>query len=144
MPVDIKVFLLHQADGLITGVYQTSETAPPTSLIPGQQVGPAVDLDQPVCLRPNDFCILGGLVVERATISATVSAATIPADGIAECVIAGLPDPCRVTIIGAVSAAPAEVNGGTLTLTSTQPGAITIRVTADPTHKPWETVIHAA
>lgn len=92
----------------------------------------------------TNWRVVNGAVVERAAIAAVVSGETIAADGIAECLITGLPNPCSVTIAGAAEVAPAEVAGGTLALTSTQPGAITIRVTADPTHKPWETVIHAA
>lgn len=91
----------------------------------------------------KEYRVVDGAVVERATIAATVSAETIAADGVAECVITGLPDPCSVTISGAVQAEPAVVAGGTLTLTSTQAGDIRVGVTADPTHKPWETVINA-
>lgn len=92
----------------------------------------------------KEYRVVDGAVVERATIAATVSAETIAADGIAECVITGLPDPCRVIISGAATMAATQVTGGTLTLTSTQAGAIRVSGTADPTHKTWETVIHAA
>lgn len=103
-----------------------------------------VMLTAPLAGPIRNYRIVNGEAVERDTIAATVSTDTIAADGIAECVIAGLPDPCRVAISGAVQAGPAEVTGGTLTLTSTVPGAIRVAVTADPTHKPWETTIHAA
>ena len=55
----------------------------------------------------------------------------------------GLPAPCTVTVRGVVSAGPLEVTGGSLTLTSTAPGANTIAITADPIWKPWEDTIHA-
>ena len=58
--------------------------------------------------------------------------------------ISGLPDPCTLRLSGAVTLAPAVVTGGSVTITSTVPGAITLRVTADPTHKAWEVTIHAA
>lgn len=91
----------------------------------------------------DHFRVANGEVVERASIAPTISADVIAANGIAESIIAGLPNPCRVTFRGAVDAGPADLTGGAFTLTSTQPGVITIRVTADPTHKPWEGVIHA-
>lgn len=136
--------LLHDARGVINGVYCSSTGEAPRALILGQSVGPVVANDHPAALDPVAYRIANGEAVERAAIAATVSADTIAADGIAECVIAGLPDPCRVMISGAVLAGPAVVAGGTLTLTSTQPGVIRVSVTADPTHKAWETIIHAA
>lgn len=136
--------LLCDERGVINGVYRSSTGEVPRALIPGQSVGPVVPFDHPAATNPLAYRIVNGEAVERATIAATVSANTIAADGIAECTIAGLPDPCRVSISGAVQAGPAEVTGGTLTLTSTVPGAIRVAVTADPTHKPWETTIHAA
>ena len=88
--------------------------------------------------------VVDGTLIERATMTPTVSAATIAADGIATATITGLPDPCVVSIAGAVTAGPVQVTGGALTLASTQPGEIRIAVRADPTHKPWETTVHAA
>lgn len=136
--------LLQDTAGVINGVYRSSTGETPQALIPGQSVGPVVANDHPAADAPMAYRIVDGEVVERGTIAATVSANTMAADGIAECTIAGLPDPCRVMISGAVLAGPAVVAGGTLTLTSTQPGAIRVSVTAEPTHKAWETIIHAA
>lgn len=136
--------LLHDARGVINGVYRLSTGEVPRALIPGQSVGPVVPNDHPATSEPMAFRIVAGAVVERAEMTPAVSAATFTADGLAQCVISGLPDPCRVAITGAVRAGPVEVTGGTLTLTSTQPGAIRVAVTADPTHKPWEVTIHAA
>lgn len=84
-----------------------------------------------------------GAIVERATMAPTVSAATIAADGIDACAIAGLPTPCLVAVSGAVTLAPTEVLDSAVTLTATTPGAITVRVTADPAYRAWETTIHA-
>lgn len=136
--------LLHDARGVINGVYRSSTGEAPRALIPGQSVGPVVANDHPAASDPMAYRIVNGEPVERATMSPAISAATFAADGLAQCVISGLPDPCRVTITGAVQAGPVEVAGGTLTLTSTQPGAIRVSVTADPTHKAWEVTIHAA
>lgn len=136
--------LLHDARGVINGVYRSSTGEAPRALIPGQSVGPVVANDHPAASDPMAYRVADGEVIKRDAIAATVSAETIAADGSAECTISGLPDPCRVTITGAVQAGPVEVAGGTLTLTSTQPGAIRVAVTADPTHKPWEVTIHAA
>ena len=139
-----SVWILHQADGLITSVYQSSSGADSICLLPGQHVGPQLAPDHPACARPIDFRVVNGEVVERDNMAPTVSTATIAADGTATTVLGDLPDPCTVTITGAVTAGPVEVAGGALTLTSTQPGEIKVAVRADPTHKAWETTIHAA
>ena len=135
--------LLHDAQGVINSVYQSSNGEMPRALIPDQSVGPVVANDHPAAHNPLAYRIVNGAVIERASVIATVSTNLIAANGAEECVIAGLPDPCRVTITGAVSAGPVDVVGGTLALTSTQPGAIKVTVRADPTHKAWETTIHA-
>jgi hypothetical protein len=86
---------------------------------------------------------LAGAVVPRQTMTPAVSAATIAADGIAASVITGLPDPCTVTVSGVLAAGPSVVTGGSVTLTSDQPGDITIAVAAAPAWLPWSTVVHA-
>jgi hypothetical protein len=92
----------------------------------------------------SHYRVVDGEVVERPAIAVTVSADTIAADGVDECVLSGLPDPCIVTVRGVVSAGPLEVTGGSLTLTSTALGPITISITADPVWRPWDGVINAA
>jgi hypothetical protein len=136
--------LLHDEIGIINSVYRSSSGEVPRALIPGQIVGPVVPSDHPAAVNPLAYRIVNGEPVERASMTPAISTATFAADGLAQCVISDLPDPCRVTITGAVRAGPVQVAGGTLTLTSTQPGAIRVAVTADPTHKPWEVTIHAA
>jgi hypothetical protein len=135
--------LLHDQLGIINSVYRSSTGEVPRVLMPGQLVGPVVPFDHPAAVNPLAYRLVNGAAVERATMTPAISAATFAADGIAQCVISGLPDPCRVRIAGAVQAGPVEVAGGTLTLTSTRQGAIRVSVTADPTHKPWEVAIHA-
>lgn len=88
--------------------------------------------------------VVDGAVVERAAMAPAVSAAAIAADGVAEAVISGLPDPCTVQVTGPAPVGPLEVTGGSLTLTATLPGAYRVRVSADPTHKPWDVTIHAS
>lgn len=104
---------------------------------------PGCALTPGLFLPPDAYRVEAGQVVRRAVMAPSLSAAAIAADGVAACVIAGLPDPCLVTITGAVQAGPVQVDGGTLTLTSTQPGAITVVVRADPTFAPWQATIHA-
>ena len=79
----------------------------------------------------------------RATMTPALSKTEIVADGEDECVITGLPDPCTVTVRGAMQAGPVTVEGGELVITSTEPGEIRIRVEAKPAYLPWEGVIHA-
>jgi hypothetical protein len=99
----------------------------------------------PAALHDQDqWRVVGGEVVPRATMTPAVSHATIAADGVDECSIADLPDPCIVAVSGAAFAAPTTVTGGTITLTSTSPGEIRISVRADPVYAPWSTTIHAA
>jgi len=96
-----------------------------------------------VGMQPEGWRLLDGELVERAAMAPEISAASFAADGVAECVISGLPDPCMVTVRGAVSAGPVEVTGGSLTLTSTAAGEIRISVTADPAWKPWRGTVEA-
>lgn len=102
-----------------------------------------VVIPAPLTGRLDHYRVADGEVVERSTLTPAVSAPSFVADGEAECVLSSLPDPCTVTVRGAVSAGPLEVTGGSLTITSTTPGAITIQITADPVWKPWEGTIHA-
>lgn len=101
----------------------------------------AVETAQPMPTR--DFPlhrVVEGTVVSRAAMEPVVSATSIAADGLAECVITGLPNPCGVSLRGQPSV---QVAGGSITLTSTEPGPIAVLITADPTHAPWEITIHA-
>lgn len=93
--------------------------------------------------RLDHYRVVDGEVVERPDMPLAISTTHFPADGEAECTLSGLPDPCTVTLTGAVSAGPLQITGGSLTLTSTAPGAITIAITAHPVWKPWEGTIHA-
>ena len=129
------------ATGMVVSTLASSiEQANPVQYAPGLAFVPH---DEEI-IGLDAWRVVDGEVVERRIMTPIVSTATIAADGIATAVLDNLPDTCTVTITGAVTAGPVEVTGGALTLTSTQPGAITVSVRADPTHKPWETTIHAA
>lgn len=91
----------------------------------------------------EEFYVLDGAATPRLLITPNVSAVTIAADGVAECNITSLPDPCQAQITGAVTSGPASITGGKLTITSTQPGAIRVAVTAGVQRKLWEALIHA-
>ena len=102
-----------------------------------------VIIPAPLPARLDHYRVVDGEVVERPDMPVTLSATTIAADGEDECVLSGLPDPCTVIGHGAVSAGPVEVTGGSLTLTSTAAGTITVSIMADPVWKPWEATLHA-
>lgn len=89
------------------------------------------------------YFVQDSVAVPRAAMTPTVSATTIAADGLDACAITNLPTPCVVAVSGAVTLSPTEVADGAVTLTATAPGAITVRVTADPAYLAWETTIHA-
>lgn len=136
-------FLVFRADGAIQNICRAS--------LPVEWVldhwaypeGGGLVLAPPPAGPPDHYRVINGEVVERPAIPVAISAPSFAADGLAECVLSGLPDPCTVTVRGAVSAGPLEVTGGSLTLTSTTPGAITVVITADPVWKPWEGTVHA-
>lgn len=92
---------------------------------------------------PDHWRIVAGAAVPRLAMAPNASTSSFAADGVAECVLSGLPSPCTATIHGAVSAGPMEVTGGSLTITSTAPGTIRVAVIANPDFLPWETTIYA-
>lgn len=89
------------------------------------------------------YVVVDGVLVERAAITPAISATSIAADGIDACVLSDLPNPCVVTVSGAVTAGPVEVTGGSVTLTSTVAGVIRVRIEKNPTHTRWEGRINA-
>lgn len=138
-----EVYALCDALGVITGISSVPSGQRPGGLLEGQRIGPVLEPSHPAVSAPNNYRIVGEQVIERAAMTPLISQTNIAADGIAECVITGLPDPCIVGILGAMRVPGFELSGGTLTLTSTQSGEINVRVRADPIYKPWETTIHA-
>ena len=89
------------------------------------------------------YFVRDGTVVPRMAMVPSLSTQEIVADGVEACIVSGLPDPCTVSTTGSVTLPPTEVTGGSLTITATVPGTIHLRVTAEPTHLPWEVTIHA-
>jgi len=95
-----------------------------------------------------------GALVARGVISPSVSTARIAADGVAESVVSGLPDPCTVTVSRQAPGAalheaarlvhgPAPLAGGVLTVTTTEPGRLLIDVAAGLAWVPLRLVIDA-
>jgi len=137
-------FVIAGADGALHQQTCTTlgweEVVASWALPEGQVIVPT---EGPLDGPPDHYRVVQGEVVARAVMAPSVSATTIAADGEEVCVIAGLPDPCLVVVSGAVAAGLMDVTGGELALTSTVPGAIHVRVTANPVWKPWEGTIHA-
>jgi len=133
----MQSFVLYRSsDGVVVG----HGTAPDAWSL---SYGDIEALPGPPGLEPHGWRVVDGELAARLPIPVIVSAPVITADGEDECVLSGLPDPCTVVVHGAVSAGPLEVTGGSLTLTSTAAGAITVSITADPVFKPWQGAIHA-
>lgn len=132
------------ANGVIQQQAQDSRPWPVTlATWPVPEGHELVVIPAPLPQRLDHYRVVEGEVVERPDMPVVVSSPRFAADGEASCVLSGLPDPCTVTIAGAASAGPLEVTGGSLTLTSTTPGAIHVQVAAHPAWKPWETTLHA-
>jgi UDP-glucose 6-dehydrogenase len=87
--------------------------------------------------------VQSGSIAAKQTISAVVSASTITADGTAEAVISGLPNPCTVVVSGPVAAGPEIVNDGSVVLSCDTPGSIVVSVAADPAYMSWSGTIYA-
>jgi hypothetical protein len=136
-------YLICTPDGVIVATHYCSNGEPPPLVQQGCVLGPAIDLHHPALEAPSDYRVLEGEVVERPLMGVTVSTLTFMADGVSECVLTNLPQPCTAVIRGAVIAGPVEVLDGALALTSTTPGDIHININADPLYKPWETTLHA-
>jgi hypothetical protein len=84
-----------------------------------------------------------GELVERDVMAPAVSTTAIAADGVAEAVVSGLPDPCTVTVSGPLSAT-ATVDGGELVFSAAAAGTYRLTFSREPTHRPWSTNIVAS
>lgn len=82
--------------------------------------------------------VADGAVTKRPSIVATVTKASIAADGKDKAVISRLPRPCTILIDGV----PVTRKGGALTLTSDMPGDYRISVDQWP-YLPWSVEIVA-
>jgi hypothetical protein len=128
--------------GAILFQSETSSTAEEVFAIPAGPDRGRVEIPEPLDSIQR-FRVVDGAVVPRAEMALTVSADTFPADGTTACVISGLPDPCTVEISGSFTVPPTPVTGGAITLTTSQPGVLTIRVTADPHYLSKEITLYA-
>lgn len=77
--------------------------------------------------------VVGGALITAGTLSPTVSATTLDADGVDTVTISGLPNPCRVTITHSAPeittpAPDTEVTDGTVVVTCILPGTIGVRI----------------
>jgi hypothetical protein len=85
-----------------------------------------------------------GRILPRKPIEITPRTTTIEADGKDCLVLSDLPQPCTVTIQGAIRAGPITVEDGSLEISCDQPGLFRVVITADPEWVAWEGVFHAA
>lgn len=130
------------SDGLI--LYQGQSTQTLSEVQAAWPLDGKVAVEIPAPLEQQDhWRVVDGACVPRTMVDAVVSASAIDADSVDETVISGLPDPCEVSISGAVTAPWTTVEGGAITLTSSTAGEIRVAVRAEPTHRPWSTTIHA-
>jgi hypothetical protein len=144
----MKYYAYARLDGTIVQAGHTTETsydAIHASLPAGLKL---VDLDGPVVDGPSFisrhyYDIATTAIRPKALMTPLVGATEIAADGRAEAVISGLPDPCMVQIRGPANMAPQTVSGGSITITSEDRGRITVIVTAEPGWLPWSTDINA-
>ena len=135
-------------DGLIIGAGLCPEIdADAQEAMPGFEIAWLEDeaAFNAVSASPAAFRLVDGAVVPRdAMPEPTVSATTIAADGVAEAVITGLPEPCRVLVRGPSNSTTLDVADGEIVLTSTVAGDIEVTVDASPAYLAWRTIIHAA
>jgi hypothetical protein len=142
----MNFYLIHDATGLIT---QTGQCDPASYEIMPKYLPAGTSLlalsaapaDANTFIAQN--YVAAGAVTPRATMTPTVSASTITANGTSSAAVSGLPNPCSVTISGVLTAGPTPVTDGTIDLTSDLAGALVVTVTADPAFLPWSTTINA-
>lgn len=142
-------FIWHR-DGTIVGTgCCPAELAPPL-LGPSVNQGPPgatfasipADVSQAMG-DPDRWWWNGQDVVPRELAPVIISANTIVADGQEEATISGIPSGARIAVSGAVSVAWSEVEGSTVTITSSEVGRISIRLRLPPPFLEWRGTIDA-
>lgn len=139
-------FAVVDPDGSVRGAGACAEEALPLqqATTPGGSIVPIdEELFRAIDADLEGFRLSDGAVIPRETMAPDVSATSIAADGVAEAVVAGLPQPCRVSIRGVAQWGPETVDDGEVVITSSLPGALEVRVEAPPSYRAWRTVIHA-
>lgn len=112
-------------------------------------IGPASGDHSSIIVSPDTVVasdthyVAGGNLLQRGVLTPAVPRTTLAADGVDSVTIGGLPDPCVITVTGAVSFGPAVVTGGGGTISTNAVGPIVVRVTADPLFVPWEVTLDA-
>jgi hypothetical protein len=139
-------YVIHDAAGAILWAGQTN--APPEEV--AAWIWPegaaflevAEDVANPLAWR-----VQAGALVARAVMAPSFSAASIAA-GSGAATLSGLPDPCTVSVqrqrpgaapieAGLYLSGPAEVAGGSLALSSAEPGRLVVDVSAGLEYAPW-------
>jgi len=108
-----------------------------------QSVAISPALYEEIRLAPLDYRLQGDAIARKPAMAATIDRTSIKADGVETATISGLPDPCKVTVSGAVALAPTTVTGGSLDLSSTVRGSLTVRIERDPEFRAWTATINA-
>jgi len=140
----MRHFILYDlADGLIRQSCFASGVNDADLLAQWPQPGQGLLFTAEAIDEPRAWRVVAGEVIPRADMAPAISQVTFAADGAEACVISGLPDPCVVAMRGALTVPRTVVSGGSVTITSTVPGDIILRVTADPAYLAWEVTIHA-
>ncbi|QPC87426.1 hypothetical protein GA830_12235 [Mesorhizobium sp. NBSH29] len=108
-------------------------------LVDNNQNFVVVEGECPPDIHSHWYCDLeSGELARRPEIAATISSSVIAADGVAECIIAGLPDPVTLTMDGVEHV----IEGGEITITASTPGVFRLAIDQWP-YLPWETEITA-
>jgi hypothetical protein len=140
----MSAFVKYDASGAIVGLGTCPDDMLASQPVDSGQTLLAID-KFPVALLAyiQQNYVAAGVVTAKAAMTASADATTITADGVAAATISALPDPCVVSISGALTADPTPVTGGSIILTCDHPGALLVSVTADPAWLPWSITIDA-
>jgi hypothetical protein len=91
----------------------------------------------------QQYYVAAGVVVPRSSMGLSVSKTSFTADGVDEVTIGGIPTGAVAQVSGAVTAGPETISDGSLTLTSTTTGSITVSISAPPTYFDWSVTLDA-
>lgn len=142
-------FIWHR-DGAIVGTgCCPAELAPPLvgpSINPGPPGATFASIPADVSQAmgdPDRWWWNGQDVVPRELSPVAISTNTIAADGLEEVTISGIPAGTEISISGALVVPWTPVEGGSVTLTSTEPGRLSIRLRMPPPYLDWRGTVNA-
>jgi len=92
---------------------------------------------------PEAWCWDGAAVVPRQSSSIAASTASIRANGVDEVAITGIPAGSRLRLSGAITLPDTPLDDDHLSLTTTQPGRLMVRIICPPPYLNWEHAIDA-